>query len=35
VQGIVTHVFALDRGGVYRRILQTVREAGRHPDGED
>jgi 16S rRNA (cytidine1402-2'-O)-methyltransferase len=35
VQGIVTHVFALDRRGVYRRILHTVREAGRHPDGED
>jgi 16S rRNA (cytidine1402-2'-O)-methyltransferase len=35
VQGIVTHVFALDRRGVYRRILHTVREGGRHPDGED
>ena len=35
VQGIVTQVFALDRRGVYRRILHTVREAGQHPDGED
>jgi 16S rRNA (cytidine1402-2'-O)-methyltransferase len=35
VQGIVTHVFALDRRDVYRRILDTVREGRPLQDGED